>query len=432
MEITRQLSEAVFDARARTLALVADLSDDQLFGPRLPTVNPLHWEIGHIGWFQESWILRHALGRPPIREDGDRLYDSSAIPHDVRWDLPLPSRGRTIEYLLHTRDLVQKQLSRADFPESARYFVHLTIAHEDMHDEAIILTRQTLGYPPPAELASLQVVAEGEGDLAPGDAEIPAGSFLLGSAVGEEVFIHDNEKWAHSVDLDAFAIARAPVTQAEFAHFVDSGGYQEPAYWSEPGWQWRSLASAEHPVYWRRSATGWQRRHFDEWKPLEPRWPMVHVNWFEAEAYCRFAGRRLPSEAEWEVAASASPADGGGLAARKRRYPWGSEYPRPQRAHLDVTRQGCIDVAALPRSDSAFGCRQMIGNVWEWTHTPFMPYPGFSADPYRDYSQPWFGSHKVLRGGCWATRSRLIRNTWRNFYTPERRDIIAGFRTCRL
>jgi iron(II)-dependent oxidoreductase len=319
MEMTRQLSEAVFDARARTLALVADLSDDQLFGPRLPTVNPLHWEIGHIGWFQESWILRHALGRPPIREDGDRLYDSSAIPHDVRWDLALPSRGQTIDYLLHTRDLVQKQLSRPDFPESARYFVHLTIAHEDMHDEAIILTRQTLGYPPPAGLASLEVVPEGE--LAPGDAEIPAGSFLLGSAAGEEVFIHDNEKWAHSVDLDAFAIARAPVTQAEFAHFVDSGGYREPAYWSEPGWQWRSLASAEHPVYWRRSATGWQRRHFDQWKALEPRGPMVHVNWFEAEAYCRFAGRRLlhPQAAVDSLRASADTPGAANIPRRNAR-----------------------------------------------------------------------------------------------------------------
>ena len=179
-------------------------------------------------------------------------------------------------------------------------------------------------------------------------------------------------------------------------------------------------------MYWKREASGkWLRREFDRWLLLEPHHPIIHVCWFEAEAWCRWAGRRLPTEAEWEMAASWDP-----LAARKRRYPWGDTLPDASRANLDGVTLGCLDVGSLSEGDAASGCRQMIGNVWEWTAGDFLPYPGFVADPYKDYSEPWFGSHKVLRGGGWATRSRLIRNTWRNFYEPHRRDVLAGFRTC--
>src|SRR5262249_43013236 len=158
-----------------------------------------------------------------------------------------------------------------------------------------------------------------------------------------------------------------------------------------------------------------------------------HVNWYEAEAYCRLAKRRLPTEAEWEMAASGEPtADGRGVAEHKRRYPWGDEPPTPERANLDWRGGGCVSVNALPAGGSAFGVRQMIGNVWEWTATDFGPYQGFEPGPYKEYSAPWFGDHKVLRGGCWATRSRLVRNAYRNFYKPDRRDVWAGFRTCGL
>jgi iron(II)-dependent oxidoreductase len=149
---------------------------------------------------------------------------------------------------------------------------------------------------------------------------------------------------------------------------------------------------------------------------------VIHVNWYEADAYCRWAGRRLPTEAEWEAAAAGPDP--------KRRFPWGDEPPDPTRANLDGTALGCCDVAACPAGDSGFGCRQMFGNVWEWTASDFGPYPGFVPDPYKEYSQPWFGTHKVLRGGAWPTRARLLRTTWRNFYTPDRRDVWAGFRTC--
>jgi iron(II)-dependent oxidoreductase len=248
--------------------------------------------------------------------------------------------------------------------------------------------------------------------------------------------VFDNEKWAHPVTIRPFDIARAAVTQEQFAAFVDDDGYRRQEFWDAEGWRWRwrEANDARHPVYWRRApGSGWERRDFDRWVPLEPHRPVLHVCWYEADAYCRWAGRRLPSEAEWEAAATTQPApDGRGLSSHKTRFPWGDDLPSPAHATLDSLALGCRDVGALPLGDSAFGCCQMIGNVWEWTQSDFLPYPGFVSDPYKEYSAPWFGTHRVLRGGCWATRSRLIRATWRNFYRPDRRDVLAGFRTCGL
>jgi iron(II)-dependent oxidoreductase len=416
-----KLADWVRDARERTLSLVADLSDEQLIGPRLGIVNPLLWEIGHVAWFQETWALREGLRRAPLRADGDALWDSSAVAHETRWDLPLPPRPETLAYMRRVQEAVLDGLSR-DADEALRYLALYSVFHEDMHDEAFTYTRQTLAYPAPS-FASDGPAGDGSGAL-PGDADVPGGTFMLGAAT-DEPFVFDNEKWSHEVAVAPFAIARAPVTQGEFAAFVDEGGYDKRESWSGAGWRWRTEADARQPPYWRREGRAWQRRDFDRWVPLEPHRPVIHVNWYEAEAYCVWARRRLPTEAEWEAAASL-----GGHG--KRRFPWGDAPPTPERANLDGTRGGCLDVAALPAGDSAFGCRQMIGNAWEWVADDFQPYPGFVPDMYRDYSQPWFGTHKVLRGGCWVTRSRLLRNTWRNFYTPDRRDVWAGFRTCRI
>jgi iron(II)-dependent oxidoreductase len=244
----------------------------------------------------------------------------------------------------------------------------------------------------------------------------------LGAVPGEAPFVFDNEKWAHPVRLEPFAIARAAVSQREFLEFVEEAGYRRPELWSSAGLQWLRRTAAKHPVYWRRENGSWARRDFDRWVPLEPHRAVVHVSWYEAEAYCRYRGRRLPTEPEWEAAAT----DLG----RRRRFPWGDAEPDPARANLEWGSMGCVDVGAYPLGDSRAGCRQMIGNVWEWTQSDFLPYPGFTADPYKEYSEPWFGTHKVLRGGCGATRGRLLRNTWRNFYTPDRRDVWSGFRTC--
>jgi iron(II)-dependent oxidoreductase len=408
------LAAWLHDARARTLGLVADLTDEQLMGPQLPTVNPLLWEIGHVAWFQEKWVLRRA-GQASVRADADSLYDSAAIAHDVRWDLPLPRRSDTLAYMQRVQDRVLDRIDRG-LNEHDSYFVQLAIFHEDMHAEAFAITRQTLGYPAPCVARE---TASAAGSLS-GDAHLAGGTYLLGAS-DKEPFAFDNEKWAHPVELAPFAIARAPVTQSEFAAFVEDGGYKRQELWTQEGWAWRTQRRAEHPVYWRRTPDGWERRAFDRWDPLEAHWPMVHVNWHEANAWCRWAGRRLPTEAEWELAASSF---------EKHRYPWGDALPDADRANLDARRLECVNVAAFPAGDSPFGCRQMIGNVWEWTADKFAPYPSFVVDPYKEYSEPWFGNHKVLRGGSWATPGRLLRNTWRNFYLPHRADMWAGFRTC--
>lgn len=424
------LTDWLMDARRRTLDLIGDLTDQQLLGPRLAIVNPLLWEIGHLAWFQEKWVLRHAGGRPPLRSDADSLYDSSAVAHATRWDLPLPSRSETLGYMNQVQEQILDSLHRGAPSADTVYFILLSVFHEDMHTEAFTYTRQTSQYPRPSLTASgngCGPAADSPAGPLPGDVNIPGGTFPLG-ATPDEPFVFDNEKWAHPVEVRSFAIARAPVTQAEFAAFVEDGGYQHRDLWDEDGWRWRETADARHPVYWQGQSSGhWLRRDFDQWLPLEPHRPVLHVNWYEAEAYCRWAGRRLPTEVEWEVAAAANGCD---LAAPKRGFPWGDEPPTPARANLDGFALGCRDVAELPAGDSFFGCRQMIGNVWEWTQSSFLPYPGFLADPYKEYSQPWFATHKVLRGGCWATRARLLRNTWRNFYLPDRRDVWAGFRTC--
>jgi iron(II)-dependent oxidoreductase len=425
MRTTEELSAWVRDARRRTRGLVTDLDARQLLGPRLAIVNPPLWEIGHVAWFQERWVLRHAAGQPALRADADGLWDSSAIAHDRRWDLPLPGLSETIDYMSEVESRVQRLMGADPRPE-VRYFAEYTVYHEDMHGEALAYTRQTLGYPAPHVDRDQRRPGTAGGATAgpwPGDVEVPGGAFVLGAAE-DGTFVFDNEKWAHAVRLAPFRIARAPVTAREFAAFVEDGGYAREDLWSGEGWRWRQDTGAAHPVYWRRAEGGWERRDFDRWVPLEPDHPVLHVSWYEAEAWCAWAGRRLPTEAEWEMAASAS--SGG----ERRRFPWGEAAPTPARANLEGQAGGLLDVAALPDGDSDWGCRQMMGNVWEWTASDFGPYPGFVPDAYRDYSEPWFGTHKVLRGGCWVTRARLLRNTWRNFYTPDRRDVWAGFRTC--
>jgi gamma-glutamyl hercynylcysteine S-oxide synthase len=429
---TARITGYLTDARARTLELVRGLDDTQLMGPRLDLVNPLLWEIGHVGWFHEYFALRRLDGGLPRLPNADALYNSSTVPHDARWELPLPSLQGTLDYMARVQDAMVRRLDRGTATEAEAALYLLTIYHEDMHDEAFTYSRQTLGYPAPVFAASQDAASETieAGPLA-GDVAVPGGTLQLGSPP-EAPFVFDNEKWAHKVEVAPFHIARAPVTNAEFLTFVSEGGYQRREFWSDEGWRWREAVNAGHPLHWTRQNDGWMQRWFDRTEPLRPYRPVIHVNWHEAEAWCRWAGRRLPTEAEWEAAASTEPTPAGGLAARKRRYPWGGDSPAPHQANLDGRIIGIVDVAAFASGDSAWGCRQMIGNVWEWTATTFEPYPGFSPDAYEDYSAPWFGTRKVLRGGAWATRSRMITNTYRNFFTPDRRDVMAGFRTCAL
>ena len=385
-----------------------------------------------MAWFHEYFALRRLDGGSTRLPDADAIYNSSTVPHASRWDLPLPSLQGTLDYMARVHDAMVGRLggtfARAE--ETALYL--LTTYHEDMHDEAFTYTRQTLGYPAPALAAAQAGPPDNiEAGPLPGDVDVPGGTLLLGSS-SETPFLFDNEKWAHPVTIAPFRIARAPVTNADFLAFVTEGGYRRREFWSQEGWRWRNAAGVEHPRYWVSRHDGWAERQFDRSDPLRPHRPIIHVNWYEAEAWCHWAGRRLPTEVEWEAAAATEPTSAGGFASRKRRYPWGDDAPGLRHANLDGRALGTVDVAAHPEGDSAWGCRQMLGNAWEWTATTFEPYPGFAPDAYEEYSKPWFGSRKVLRGGAWATRSRMITNTYRNFFTPERRDVMAGFRTCAL
>jgi gamma-glutamyl hercynylcysteine S-oxide synthase len=410
MDVRKEL----LDARARTLELALDLDDAQWMGRRLAIVNPLRWEIAHVAWFQERWTLRR-IGAAPLRADGDALYDSAKVAHDTRWDLPLPGRAETLSYM---SEVLSRCLDALDERDS--YFHELALFHEDMHDEALTYTRQTLSYAEPRFSVRERPPDAGP---CPGDAEVPGTRYALGAVEGSG-FVFDNEKWAHPVDVATFRMSRAAVTNEEYQQFVDAGGYDDRPAWSDDGWKWRTSVGAKHPVYWERSGAGYAFRRYDRVEALRPHAPVVHVCWYEADAYCRWAGRRLPTESEWELAASTPD---------KRRFPWGNGPPSPERASLDGRFGGTVDVGAFSMGDGAYGHRQLIGNVWEWTANDFQPYPGFVVDPYKEYSEPWFAwQHKVLRGGCWATRARLLRNTWRNFFPPHRRDLLAGFRTCAI
>jgi iron(II)-dependent oxidoreductase len=415
-------------------------------------------EIGHGAWIQEFWLLRHVRKQKPLIENGDQLYNSTDVGHDTRWELLLPSVEDARRYMQQVLDRCIELIDRtSELTPAESYFYLLATFHEGMHAEALAYTRQTLGYSAPPFAVGQTPPPDAAGRF-PGDVEIPGGAFIIG-ATPDFPFAFDNEKWAHPVEIKPFRIARAPVTNGEFLAFVEDGGYRDARFWSQAGWRWLQSGGTpqledsfarffnktlnqssepasfkerfDHPIYWRRDGgKRWHQRLFDRYVPLNEHLPVIHVSWYEAEAYCNWARRRLPTEAEWEVAASGEPAAGGqGLSDRRRHFPWGDDPPTTERANLDW-RSGLAEVGAHPSGDSAFGCRQMIGNTWEWTADDFLPYPGFTIDPYKEYSKPWFGTHKVLRGGCWATRSLLIRNTWRNFYTPDRRDVWAGFRTC--
>lgn len=416
MASTEQILGWLADANQRTHGVYQDLDEEQQIGPRMPIVNPPRWEVGHVGWFTERWVLRHALGRDPILTNGDAWYDSIAIAHDHRWVLDLPAWEDAYRYLDGVSAAVGDALSSHPDDEKLRYFARYAVCHHDMHNEAFAYTRQTLGYPPPPCLPVASPNSEID-DTPGGDRRFRAGSILLGASRDAD-FVFDNEKWEHEVDYEGFAMACAAVTQQEFLEFVEDGGYQDPSCWDAEGSRWLAQTRATHPVYWRGVGGRWERRWFDRWLPLEPDLPVLHVNWHEANAFCRWAGRRLPTEVEWEVAAG------------KRIYPWGDDPPGPNRANLDWQHGGCVPVNAYPSGESAEGCRQLMGNTWEWTSSTFRPYPDFTPDPYEEYSEPWFETRKVLRGGAWCTMSRMMRNSLRNFYEPDRRDVWAGFRTC--
>jgi len=385
------LAVALRDSRERTLATFAvyeqALHATRLEVPYSPELNPPLWELGHVGWFQAWWTTRYPeRGRgaaadpdvqrlPPGRAGVDGWFDSSRVAHTDRWRLPLPGADAIRDDLASgLEQSLQSLREGAPDDDDALYFHRLCLFHEDMHHEAAVYMAQHLGVPLQG-WAPQPVVARGE-------IAVAGGVHHLGGA--ESGFAFDNELAGHDVEVPAFRIDAAPVTWARYLPFVEGGGYRQRQHWSDAGWAWLQASSLPAPRYLRAAGSGWQRHTFGHWLDVEPALPAMNLSCHEAEAFCAWAGRRLPSEAEWERAAL---------------------HP---------------------------GAALHWGDVWEWTASPFGPYPGFVAHPYRDYSAPWFGSRRVLRGGSFATRARMKHPRYRNFFVPERNDIFAGLRTCAL
>ena len=390
------LSLALMDARNHTLRWIGvyenALADKHWQVPPLAEVNPPLWELGHLGWFQEAWIARnvqrnrgasadpHAPRLASIESRSDRWYDSSNVPHGSRWSLDLPDLQATKQYLADGIEITLDMLAGAENDDDALYFYRLALFHEDMHGEAFAITAQTLGIelPGDAGLVMMPQTTSRRDSLL-----FPATRWQLGS--GGSGFAFDNERGEHEVRVPEFEIDSQAVTWAQYCEFVEDGGYDEAQWWTPEGWAWvqRSERRTPRHVVQMRQAVLMQRFGKTVRVPLGQ--PAVHVSAHEAQAWCNWAGRRLPGEAEWELA-----------------------------AHLGASR----------------GFRW--GDVWEWTASTFAPYPGFTAHPYRDYSQPWFGNHRVVRGASGATCGRVRDPKYRNFYLPERDDIFVGFRSCSL
>lgn len=416
------LAAALRESREYTLSMYGHLEGGQWRVPLLEIVNPPVWELGHIGYFQEFFCRRWreddpSGARTPSRMRGaDALFDSRTVAHDSRWKLEFPPLEAILGYLRDTLDATLEDLAASR--EDGRHRFRLALFHEDMHGEALLMTLQTLGLPAPRRA---HVALPEPGDARKADVRFAGGEFLQGARRGDGEHAFDNEKWAHRVQVAPFAMAARPVSNGEFAAFVEEGGYRRDEFWTEEGRRWREASGLRAPRHWLRDGAGWSARWFDSGAALREGDPVVHVSRHEAEAWCRWAGRRLPTEGEWEYAAR----NGG----RDDRYPWGEAPPSSAMA-LDYRLES---PAAVPDpSPSASGLQMMIGGVWEWTSSPFAAYPGFEKDAYAEYSEPWFGTHGTLRGGCFATRSRLVHSRWRNFYLPHRNDVFAGFRSCAL
>jgi iron(II)-dependent oxidoreductase len=437
--------QALLDrTRARTREIVTPLGDGDLTRQHSPLMSPLLWDLGHIANFEEMWLLRKLEGGSPgeprdARDEAraasrlDALYDPLATPRAGREQLVLPSPDDTHAYMDDVRRRAVGQLQRLDTGlvrgplAHEGHVVHLVAQHEAQHQETMlqaIALRDDLLYRPAfaVEMASAPAVSPA------GSVLIPAGPFIMGTS--DRVWAYDNERPAHEVQLPAFRLDVAPVTNRQYLAFMEDGGYRRRELWTEEGWAWRQRTDAVGPLHWRaRPQPGngqpWEAISFGRRAPVDPDCPVLHVSWYEADAWARWAGKRLPTEAEWEKAAAW---DVGRQAAR--RYPWGDAADGAGvRANLGQQHLQPAAVGTLPRGRSPYGCLQMLGDVWEWTQTWFHGYPGFRSFPYREYSETFFGqTYRVLRGGSFATDRIVARNTFRNWDFPERRQIFAGFR----
>jgi gamma-glutamyl hercynylcysteine S-oxide synthase len=416
--------ELLGEARERTLWLVESVSEADMERVHSTLLSPLVWDLGHIAAFEDLWLCQQAGGLPPLRPDLADVYDATLTPRAHRGDLPYLRQAEAREFMVAVRERALDVLNAADLSETANQLTRdglvwdMLVQHEHQHNETML---QTLSLAAPGVYAPERrpLPASPPGQRGPDMVRIDGGPCVLGSS--SDGFVYDNERPAHEVDVPTFEIDRLPVTNADFMLFVEGGGYRRRDWWSDEGWAWREAEGIELPHYW--TADG-EVRAFERTSPLEPDKPVMHVSWYEADAYARSRGKRLPTEAEWEKAASWDEASG-----EQRLLPWGHDPPGARLANLDHTAFGPARVGAFPAGASPYGVLGMVGDAWEWTASDFTGYPGFEPFPYREYSEIFFGSeYKVLRGGSWATRPSVARASFRNWDYPIRRQIFAGFR----
>jgi iron(II)-dependent oxidoreductase len=422
---TEGLSAALRAAREQTLALVAPFSDAQLEAAHDPIMSPLVWDLAHIAAYEDLWLVHRFAGEPLLHPELAATYDAFETPRPQRATMRLLDRGEAVAYMEEVRGRALTVLARHGAGDG---LVHeMVVRHELQHSETML---QAIGL---AQLAPEDDVRPAPRPAAPGGhtgleaVTVPGGPCTLGAAA--EGFAFDNERPRHRTDVREFLIGRTPITNATFLHFVEGGGYERREWWSDEGWQWKEDYDITHPGGWRPAGSGWERWRMDGWAPLDPDEPVVHVSWFEADAFARSLGARLPTEAEWEKAATWDQEDG-----TARPFPWGAGAPGPEpgatpRANLDQAALGPVPAGALAGGAAPCGALGMLGDTWEWTSTAFDGYPGFVAHPYPEYSEVFFGPrYRVLRGGSWATRGRVATPTFRNWDLPERRQIFSGLR----
>jgi iron(II)-dependent oxidoreductase len=427
-EVRTRVAAELGRARARTALLTDAVDDDDLTRQHSPLMSPLVWDLAHVGNQEELWLVRDVGGQEPVRRDIDELYDAFRHARRDRPRLPLLGPAEARRYTASVRDKVLDLLNSV--PLQGRTLVAdgfafgMVVQHEQQHGETMLATHQ-LRTGPPVLAAPPPPSGPGASALPTTEVLVPAGTFTMGTST--DPWALDNERPAHPVDVPAFVIDAAPVTNAQYAAFIADGGYDRPRWWSEQGWQHRVEAGLQAPMHWQRDGAGWACTRFGRTGPLVPDEPVVHVCFHEAQAYARWAGKRLPTEPEWEKAARFDPATG-----RSRRFPWGDDDPGPDRANLGQRHLAPAPVGAYPAGASPLGVHQLVGDVWEWVDTDFAGYPGFAAFPYREYSEVFFGrSYKVLRGGSFGTDPAACRGTFRNWDYPIRRQIFSGFRCAR-
>ncbi|MFP6664603.1 MAG: ergothioneine biosynthesis protein EgtB [Deltaproteobacteria bacterium] len=422
-----RLAGELRETRARTLELIDVLPETALLEQHDPLMSPIVWDLNHIANFEEQWLDR-ACDLPATEERlrRDALYEAIAHSRASRGQLELPSAAASRHELTRTRERLEALLQRAEGRTRTPllrddFLFHMLIQHEAQHAETIL---QTIGLIPElvCDLPQSTSPVTSERHLRAEMVRIPAGRYRIGTDDRQRAY--DNERPCHEVDLGAFRMAISPVTNGEFLAFVQSGGYQSGEFWSTAGDAWRQHSRAQAPLRWIHHKQGFRESAYGRVLPLDLRQPVIHICYFEAEAYARFRGARLPTEAEWEVAASADLETGD-----QRRFPWGDRAASAEHADLGQRRFAPATSAAHPAGRSYFGCEDMLGSVWEWTASEFAPWPGFHAWPYAEYSEVYFNKgYKVLRGGSWATSPLAIRNTFRNWDLPQRRQIMSGLR----